>query len=708
MGCFGCVSIGGMELDQQPTQSPGPAWWRPPKAIVWLGALLILSVGQSVDAWPSWSIWLALATALLMLLVMVQVAGQEESIGPIAAGRERLRAERRWRWWAIAGWMLLTVATALLAVRVLLWDWNLSGSPASAGVPPAAEPGIWMVAAAAWTIPNLLLAPRSWRRLRLRTTKRRHGGGWPEATPAKSAPAPGIEHGPGPVSDTDRPLATGSDAVSGQSGNLSHHRYEAGEDKHQTPASMTPLFRYQRRHRQLTIWPDGTLQEEDLRKKAETRVSLIYALSVSVDYEGEITIVGREKVLARETRVVVWDRHGRKTVVALHWGMPISVKQELERVAASFSPSVAASLATEASAASRQVAGWRVKVATVSAWTSGLGGVAAGIVFSVIADSGVESDQTDPRLWGAMVVCSGLAATAFLTFLDPPVSRGRIGLGIAGVAGLLVIPLAWPFLTGADTTGVGALKVGECVQDDTPRDKVQVETVDVVPCRQPHDVEVFAIVPLAGQVLPAEAELERLADHACAAQFRTYVGVASQATQLRFDWWAPTKESWASGDRTVLCVLENADASRLVGSMHASGGRSTPELPTVKLDRTANLGVFHIHLTTMTCGYPTLAGLGAAKRGQYCIVEVTATNVRASPARLDDANQRLSVATGESFEGFGFGDPLWKDELKPGQRLTTRLLFDLPRGARPVQLRLQADAYQHWGQDVAIINLPRS
>lgn len=37
MGCLGCVSIDGMELDQKPTQSPGPAWWRPPRAIVWLG-----------------------------------------------------------------------------------------------------------------------------------------------------------------------------------------------------------------------------------------------------------------------------------------------------------------------------------------------------------------------------------------------------------------------------------------------------------------------------------------------------------------------------------------------------------------------------------------------------------------------------------------------------------------------------------------------
>ena len=64
------------------------------------------------------------------------------------------------------------------------------------------------------------------------------------------------------------------------------------------------------------------------------------------------------------------------------------------------------------------------------------------------------------------------------------------------------------------------------------------------------------------------------------------------------------------------------------------------------------------------------------------------------------------MSTGESFKGFGLGEPLWENELKPGQRLTTQLTFDLTRDARPVQLRLQADAYKHWGQDVATINLP--
>ena len=273
-----------------------------------------------------------------------------------------------------------------------------------------------------------------------------------------------------------------------------------------------------------------------------------------------------------------------------------------------------------------------------------------------------------------------------------------------------------------DGSLVSDLRVGQCYQQ--PKDE-QTPWVEVLSCGQPHDAELFAIVPLGGQVLPAEAELERLADQACAVQFRAYVGVAPEASRLDFGWWAPTKASWASGDRSVVCSLESADASRLVGSMHGTGagagsgtgiGSGTggvPELHTVKLDRTANIGVFQLHLTAITCGYAELADLGAAERGQYCVVRLTATNVRASSnvrgaaEWLYDAQQRLLVSTGESFKGFGLGKPLWEDELKPGQRLTTQLTFDLPRNARPVQLRLQADAYKHWGQDVATINLPR-
>jgi hypothetical protein len=71
------------------------------------------------------------------------------------------------------------------------------------------------------------------------------------------------------------------------------------------------------------------------------------------------------------------------------------------------------------------------------------------------------------------------------------------------------------------------------------------------------------------------------------------------------------------------------------------------------------------------------------------------------------------TATGKSFNGIGIGEPLWDHDVQPGQRVATRLVFDLPRGVRPVQLRLQGyTGHDLTGHDLGpivtgTINLPR-
>ena len=224
---------------------------------------------------------------------------------------------------------------------------------------------------------------------------------------------------------------------------------------------------------------------------------------------------------------------------------------------------------------------------------------------------------------------------------------------------------------------------GQCYQEP------KQDQIKVVPCSQPHDGEVFATVPLRGQALPSEAELERLADQMCAARFRTYVGVASHVPKLYFGWWAPTTEAWADGGRTMVCTLETLDGSRLVGSKRNAGIRTTPRLHSIKVAKTVQAGAFRIWVTRMTCGYLKVADLPPAKHGQYCVVEFTATNTELSPAWLHDVDQRLSATAGKSFKGVGVGDQPWDHDVQPGQRVTTRLVFDLPRGVRPVRLRLQ-------------------
>ena len=110
----------------------------------------------------------------------------------------------------------------------------------------------------------------------------------------------------------------------------------------------------------------------------------------------------------------------------------------------------------------------------------------------------------------------------------------------------------------------------------------------------------------------------------------------------------------------------------------------------------------------MTCGYIELADLPPAEHGQYCVVDLTATNLRSYPEWLYDEEQRLLVATGRSFKGYGLGSQLWDDELSPGDSARTRLVFDLPKGMRPVELRLQGYADRDWARtDIATIDLRR-
>jgi hypothetical protein len=252
---------------------------------------------------------------------------------------------------------------------------------------------------------------------------------------------------------------------------------------------------------------------------------------------------------------------------------------------------------------------------------------------------------------------------------------------------------------------VNDLRVGQCFNQ--PKQD-EIERVEEVPCSQPHDAEVFAIAPLRGQELPAEAELERLGDQVCTARFRSYVGVAPHDSALDFGWWAPTKEAWASGDRMVVCALEYPDDRTLVGSMHDTAVKTAPELWTVKVGRTVQVGAFRMVVTQMICGYVELAELPPAEQGQYCVVHLVVTNLRSYPEWLYFEEQRLLVATGGSFKGYGLGKQLWDDDLQPGQRVTTRLVFDLPKGGRPSQLRLQGYMDQDWARkDIATIKLPQ-
>jgi hypothetical protein len=395
----------------------------------------------------------------------------------------------------------------------------------------------------------------------------------------------------------------------------------------------------------VTLWSDGTLRRDS--SLDTDQVSLHGCRSLDIEDEGELVFQNDDRVFAANTLIRVRDDAGRTHKLRVLRGMPLGKRRQLEQLAAGFM----ADPTPVALAAARQPADQPVELLAGSGANPAPGGSSAPAAASQ-ADGPPGPDH--PPTWR-----SRLADACGL-----PVGLGMVGgiivTGVmfeSGVDSDATDPLLWAALLvccGLAATGLTALL-------DRPRSRGQVPVVGLVGLAGLIAIPLFWS-SLTGSVPAPEAEAE--------------VGIGSP-------------------------------------EVTAPETTTAPKLSNVTVDRTANVGVFQIHLTAITCGYAELADLGAAERGQYCVVRLTATNVRSSPnvraaaEWLYDAQQRLSVTSGESFKGFGLGERLWYDELRPGQRVTTRLVFDLPRGARPVQLRLQADAYRRWGQEIVTINLPR-
>ena len=185
------------------------------------------------------------------------------------------------------------------------------------------------------------------------------------------------------------------------------------------------------------------------------------------------------------------------------------------------------------------------------------------------------------RRWGLLVAAlvgllavgslGGLLANTLLREGGPGNARTPAARPPATVAAATTATTGPPPTTtmAGEEVGLGSVRPGDCF-DEPDGAGDSVSTVDVMPCRQPHDAEVYAIVPVASERLPADAALQELGDRACAARFRPYVGVPLRDSALDFTFFTPTQESWAAGDRTIICVLGDPEGDPVEGSMRGA------------------------------------------------------------------------------------------------------------------------------------------
>lgn len=161
------------------------------------------------------------------------------------------------------------------------------------------------------------------------------------------------------------------------------------------------------------------------------------------------------------------------------------------------------------------------------------------------------------------------------------IALGALLLSLCGVCA--VAALALPQLQelfsglGGGTTSVFDLAIGDCFQDNEDGGDDLIEELQVVPCDEAHDNEVFGIVDYpagSGEPFPAEDDLDTYTDEQCEVAFESYVGLPYAESELYYFPIQPTAETWADGDREIVCALYGVDDDGelidLEGSMQGS------------------------------------------------------------------------------------------------------------------------------------------
>lgn len=191
-------------------------------------------------------------------------------------------------------------------------------------------------------------------------------------------------------------------------------------------------------------------------------------------------------------------------------------------------------------------------------------------------DSGIV--LTGWSLIGAAVAAGGGALAASASWGEA-VTEGPDGSpsmvtafrpGLVGVAVVLFV-VAGFLIFGRDPPRTSAdLAVGECFED--PGDG-EVGSVDVIPCAEPHDAEVYYVSRLTGGPLatyPGNDQLVQEAEAVCLERFDAFVGMAYADSVLDVAYFTPTRDSWEVGDRYVVCAVYRLDFRKMTGTARGS------------------------------------------------------------------------------------------------------------------------------------------
>ena len=169
------------------------------------------------------------------------------------------------------------------------------------------------------------------------------------------------------------------------------------------------------------------------------------------------------------------------------------------------------------------------------------------------------SDRSFVRA-GLLVVAVVLAGCQDATEDPSPSGGSSIAASIGPSASASVAPTASTDTgIGGGETSVFDLEVGDCFSVESD----ELTTVVVVDCEQSHEYEAFALVDheaAEADPYPGDEAMLEYGNTACQAPFQAYVGSEYETSIWFITSVFPSEETWAAGDREIVCTLNQQDA----------------------------------------------------------------------------------------------------------------------------------------------------
>jgi Domain of unknown function (DUF4352) len=146
--------------------------------------------------------------------------------------------------------------------------------------------------------------------------------------------------------------------------------------------------------------------------------------------------------------------------------------------------------------------------------------------------------------------------------------------------------------------------------------------------------------------------------------------------------------------------------ARIGSSSDPAAGAGDPAQPpkpaTPGLNDPVRDGVFEFTLLSVSCGHSSIVNgwLRAQPQGQFCVAQMRVMNIGSQPQRFADGNQKAygpdgsgyAADTGAGVVANGNGDAVW-NVVNPGNSLTAKVVFDIPRGATIVAIEVHDSVF---------------